>query len=29
LSAYVQRMRDKNLPARWPRVRVLEADLPG
>jgi uncharacterized protein len=27
LSAYNQRMREKNLPARWPRVRVLEADL--
>jgi hypothetical protein len=29
LSAYAQRMREKNLPARWPRVRVLEADLAG
>ena len=29
LSAYAQCMREKNLPARWPRVRVLETDLPG
>jgi hypothetical protein len=27
LSAYNQRMREKNLPARWPYVRVLEAGL--
>jgi hypothetical protein len=26
-SAYNQRMREKNLPAHWPRVRVLGADL--
>jgi len=27
LSQYHQRMREKNWPARWPRVRILEADL--
>ena len=29
LSQYHQRMREKNWPARWPRVRILDSDLPG
>ena len=29
LSEYQSRMREKNWPARWPRVRVLESDPTG
>ncbi len=29
LSQYHQRMREKNWSARWPRVRILDSDLPG
>jgi hypothetical protein len=27
IAQYRQRMREKNWPARWPRVRVFDADL--
>jgi len=29
LSQYHQRMREKDWPVRWPRVRILESDWPG
>ena len=29
LSHYQSRMREKNRPAHWPRVRILESDLSG
>ncbi len=29
LSQYRQRMREKNWPARWPRVRIVEGGLSG